>query len=62
MDVTKYETIHVGMGQFTDLRVCHELGIRSVWIDRLREQLNPDWPPHAVLYDLPRLPELPLAS
>ena len=58
MGVTKEETIHVGMGQVTDLKVCHELGIRSVWIDRAGEPPNPDWPPHAVLPDLASLPEL----
>ncbi|MCJ2067053.1 haloacid dehalogenase type II [Methylobacterium sp. J-088] len=56
--VTKDETIHVGMGQFTDLKVCHELGIRSVWIDRIGEPLSPDWPPHAKLDDLTGLPAL----
>ena len=58
MGVTKEETIHVGMGQFTDLKVCHELGIRSVWINRVGEPSNPDWPAHGVLDDLSRLPEL----
>lgn len=58
MGVTKDETIHVGMGQFTDLKVCHELGIRSVWINRLDEALNPDWLPHAVLDDLSGLSQL----
>ena len=62
MGMTKKETIHVGMGQFTDLKVCHELGIRSVWIDRVGEPLNPDWPPHAVLDSLSGLPELLLPS
>lgn len=56
--VTKDETIHVGMGQVTDLKVCHELGIRSVWIDRLAEPLNRSWPPHAALPDLSGLPDL----
>ncbi|MGI4945631.1 MAG: HAD family hydrolase, partial [Janthinobacterium lividum] len=60
--VTKDETIHVGMGQFTDLKVCHELGIRSVWINRIGEPPNPDWPPDAVLDDLSGLPELLLPS
>ena len=58
MGVTQDETVHVGMGQFTDLKVCHELGIRSVWIDRGGEPLNPDWPPHASLLDLSGLPDL----
>ena len=62
MNVTKEETIHVGMGQFTDMKVCHELGIRSVWIDRAGEPPNPDWLAHAVLDDLSRLPELLLPS
>ncbi len=58
MGVAKEETIHVGMGQFTDLKVCQELGIRSVWIDRVNEPLNPHWPPHAVLHNLSGLPQL----
>ena len=62
MGVTKDETIHVGMGQFTDLKVCHELGIRSVWIDRVGEPLNSDWAPDAVLSDLSGLPKLLLPS
>ncbi|WP_267425602.1 haloacid dehalogenase type II [Methylobacterium sp. GC_Met_2] len=58
MGVTKQETVHVGMGQFTDLKVCHELGIRSVWIDRAGEPPNPNWPPDAALNDLAGLPDL----
>ena len=58
MGVTKAETVHVGMGQFTDLKVCYELGIRSVWIDRVGEPPNPDWPPLAKLNDLSGLPDL----
>ena len=49
------------MGQVTDLKVCHEMGIRAVWIDRLGETLNPDWAPEATLPDLTALPDL-LAS
>jgi 2-haloacid dehalogenase len=56
--VTPEETVHVGMGQVTDLKVCHEMGIRVVWIDRLGETLNPDWAPDAVLPDLSGLPGL----
>ncbi len=58
MGVTPEQTVHVGMGQFTDLKVCHELGIRSVWIDRVGEPLNPAWPPDATLPDLAGLPAL----
>jgi len=62
MGVSKDETIHVGMGQFTDLKVCQELGIRSVWIDREGEPLDPAWHPDAVLKDLSGLPGLLLPS
>lgn len=58
MGVSKDETVHVGMGQVTDMKVCHELGIRSVWIDRVGEPLDPRWQPHAVLNDLTDLPPL----
>jgi 2-haloacid dehalogenase len=56
--VTPGETVHVGMGQVTDLKVCHELGIHAVWINRSGETLDPDWAPDAVLPDLTGLPEL----
>ncbi len=62
MGVTQDETVHIGMGQFTDLKVCHELGVRSVWIDRLGEPATPDWPPDAVLNDLSGLPDLLMSS
>lgn len=62
MNVTKEETLHVGMGQFTDLKVCCELGIQSVWIDRVGEPSNPDWTADGVLDDLSKLPELLLPS
>ena len=58
MGVTPDETVHVGMGQVTDLKVCHELGIRAVWIDRLGERMDPQWAPVAVLRDLSGLPAL----
>jgi 2-haloacid dehalogenase len=58
MGVTKDETIHVAMGQVSDLKVCQELGIRSVWIDREGEPLDPAWQPDAVLKDLSGLPQL----
>ena len=62
MGVAKEETIHVGMGQFTDLKVCRELGIPSVWINRDDESLDPAWQPDAVLEDLAGLPELLLPA
>ena len=54
MGVAKEETIHVGMGQVTDMKVCHEFGIRSVWIDRAGEPLDSRWQPHAVLKEQSR--------
>ena len=56
MGVTKDQTVHVGMGQFTDMKVCHERGIRGVWIDRAGEPAT--WRPDAVLKDLAGLPDL----
>ena len=58
MGVAQEETVHVGMGQVTDLKVCHELGIRAVWINRLGERLNPKWTPDAILPNLFGLPQL----
>ena len=58
MGVTKDETIHVAMEQFADLKVCKEFGIRSVWIGREGEPLNPEWSPDAALPDLSALHEL----
>jgi len=58
MGVMKEETVHVGMGQFTDLKVCHELKNRVVWIDRVGETLDKEWRPDAVLGDLEGLPGL----
>ena len=56
--VAPEETVHVGMGQVTDLKVCHELGIGAVWINRLGEALDPRWSPEAELPDLRELPDL----
>jgi 2-haloacid dehalogenase len=58
MGITKEETVHVGMGQFTDLTVCREIGVRSVWINRLGEVVDSAWTPDAVLPDLVGLPDL----
>ncbi len=58
MGVDAAETVHVGMGQFTDMKVCHELGIRSVWIDRDGEPAVAEWPADAVLRDLSGLEAL----
>lgn len=62
MGVTASQTIHVAMGQFADLKVCKELGIRSVWINREEEMLAPEYAPDVVLPDLAALPELLLVQ
>lgn len=56
--LTKGQTIHVSMSQFTDLKVCYELGVWSVWIVRAGGAPNPEWPPHVLLPDLSALPQL----
>jgi 2-haloacid dehalogenase len=58
LGVAKEDTVHVAMGQVTDLKVCHELGIRCIWIDRAGEPLDPAWPPGATLPGLSALPSL----
>jgi 2-haloacid dehalogenase len=58
LGVTKDQVIHVGMGPYTDLKVCHEMGIRAIWINRHGEPANPDWPADAVLPDLTGLAEV----
>jgi 2-haloacid dehalogenase len=58
MGVSKDETVHVAMGMFVDMQACHELGIRAIWINRLREKGNPDWLPYEELPDLKRVPDL----
>lgn len=56
---TKREkVIHVGMGQYTDLKACHELGIRSIWINRAGEAPDPRWPADLTLPDLTPLPDV----
>ncbi|WP_242098172.1 HAD family hydrolase [Sphingomonas sp. CROZ-RG-20F-R02-07] len=58
MGVDPGETLHVGMGQMTDLQLCHELGVRVVWINRLDEQMDPRWSPIGILPNLSGLPDL----
>jgi 2-haloacid dehalogenase len=47
--------IHVGASLFHDIAAANELGIRSVWINRLDEQPGPK--PTRELPDLSKLPE-----
>ena len=50
--VTKDETVHVAMGMFLDMKACHELGVRGIWVNRLKQNGNPDWLPYAEVADL----------
>lgn len=52
MGVTKDETVHVAMGMFLDMKACHELGVRGIWVNRLGQRGNPDWLPYAEVADL----------
>ena len=52
MGVTKNETVHVAMGMFLDMKACHELGVRAIWVNRLGQQGNPDWLPYAEVSNL----------
>ena len=47
--------VHVGASLFHDIAPATELGLRSVWINRLGEQADPE--PTRELRDLERLPE-----
>jgi 2-haloacid dehalogenase len=47
--------VHVGASLFHDIRAANELGIRSVWINRLGERAGPT--PTRELPDLSALPE-----
>jgi 2-haloacid dehalogenase len=57
--VTRAETIHVAQSQYVDLPRSVRMGIRTVWINRQRQQLRKETPaPDAELADLLQLPEL----
>jgi 2-haloacid dehalogenase len=52
MGVTKEETVHVAMGMFLDMKACHDLGVRGIWVNRLGQHGNPDWLPYTEAVDL----------
>ena len=52
MGVTRDETVHVAMGMFLDMKACHDLGVRGIWVNRLGQRGNPDWLPYAEVSDL----------
>jgi 2-haloacid dehalogenase len=52
MGVTPNETVHVAMGMYWDMKACHELGLRGIWVNRRGETGNPAWLPYAEVSDL----------
>jgi len=52
MGVTASETVHVAMGMYSDMKACHELGARGIWVNRRGETGNPAWLPYAEVPDL----------
>ena len=52
MGVTPNETAHVAMGMYWDMKACHELGLRGIWVNRRGELGNPEWLPYAEVSDL----------
>jgi len=52
MGVTQDETVHVAMGMYWDMKACHELGLRGIWVNRRGERGNPDWLPYTEVRDL----------
>lgn len=52
MGVTASETVHVAMGMHSDMKACHELGVRGIWVNRRGETGNPAWLPYAEVPDL----------
>lgn len=52
MGVTPEETVHVAMGMYWDMKACHELGVRGIWVNRRNETGNPDWLPYTEVSDL----------
>ncbi|WP_431266956.1 HAD family hydrolase [Dankookia sp. P2] len=52
MGVTKDQTVHVAMGMFLDMKACHDLGVRGIWVNRLGHRGNPNWLPYAEVPDL----------
>ncbi|SFB59684.1 2-haloacid dehalogenase [Rhizobium sp. NFR07] len=54
MGVRAEDTVHVAMGMYTDMKACHELGLRAVWVNRRGETGNSDWLPYEEVPDLER--------
>jgi 2-haloacid dehalogenase len=55
VDAERGRHVHVAQSYFHDIAPAHELGLRSIWINRHGERHDP--PPARELADLSRLPE-----
>jgi 2-haloalkanoic acid dehalogenase type II len=58
MGVSKDDTAHVAAGMFLDMKACHELGLRAIWINRYGDAGKPEWLPYEELPDLSGVPSL----
>jgi len=52
MGVASDHMVHVAMGMYWDMKACHDLGLRGLWVNRRREIGNPDWLPYEEVTDL----------
>jgi len=62
MGVRPDETVHVAMGMYTDMKACHELGLRAIWVNRRNQHGNPAWQPYAEVKDLSGAAELLMSA
>jgi 2-haloacid dehalogenase len=49
--VTPNGTVHMGMGMYWEMKACHELGRRGIWVNRRGKTGNPAWLPYAEVSD-----------
>lgn len=62
MNVRPDETVHVAMGMYTDMKACHELGLRAIWVNRRSEHGNPAWQPYSEVRDMSGAAELLMSA
>lgn len=62
MGVSSSETVHVAMGMYWDMKACHELGLRAIWVNRRGETGNPQWLPYTQVSNLQEAADLLLPA
>lgn len=62
MGVSPNETVHVAMGMYWDMKACHELGLRAIWVNRRGETGNPAWLPYTEVSNLQQAADLLLPA